>query len=158
MNFSTRTYILITFALLTLVRFGTSKICSWSFYPNPKDKKTSFCVDPAGTHLFPSGNCRPSDPKGSTTTAQKCMFIDPNFPDLREGVCPTYRAMLDYTDLDKPTRKLKGYSCDLLVTGKDPNGRPYAKNTYAKYVCEILTNPKTCTGKGKFITKDPPPR
>ncbi|KAH9821901.1 secreted protein [Melampsora americana] len=56
MIFFTHKFVLITFALLTLVKLGKGKHCTSGFYPNP-NTGFSACTDKDNTWVYPIEDC-----------------------------------------------------------------------------------------------------
>ncbi|KAH9817493.1 secreted protein [Melampsora americana] len=149
MNFTSCTYILMVFGILTSIPFGLSiskKQCNWSFGRVPGNPTRSFCSDNVNTQSFPNENCKPNiDPK-RPPAASKCQAATPQLPQFQNGNCPTYKGYGDYKK-----NNVKQYRCALMISqgiGKD--GNPNGQDRYGNYKCDVLTNIISCTGSGKL--------
>ncbi|KAH9808594.1 hypothetical protein DFH28DRAFT_995020 [Melampsora americana] len=138
MIFFARTYIIITFGLLTLVHNGNSKFCSRRFQAAPKDLLPGMgggagrylCGDENNTFSFPQVDCKPSNQPLLPPHGSGCEF---NSNTVKNGNCPTYY----------PARG-GALFCDFQV----------GENKYIDIKCKNITNLINCADKnGVFVPR-----
>ncbi|KAH9823058.1 hypothetical protein DFH28DRAFT_945898 [Melampsora americana] len=137
--------LLILFSLLTFIPFGksvelmgvTSKSCKLEFFQSRDNPGRYLCNDTVSTWSYPIEECKPNIDVKSPPKATKC--ISPHYPNIQNGLCPTYRATT-YTDRG---RNITGFACDLRIR----KGTTVDQDLYSKFNCEILTNMISCKGR-----------
>ncbi|KAH9821906.1 secreted protein [Melampsora americana] len=127
MIFFPRNYILLAFALLTLVKLVKSKACTRGFVPNPSTG-TSSCTDKDNTWAYPIEDC--SYNPGHTGKKPSARSCDPPFANQALG-CDLYSPLTN-----------GAFGCSFRDS-------KYNAQTAR---CKIMDNMPSCKeGRGRFV-------